>query len=194
MNYATVQDIMTLKRPLSAAEQARAEALIPLVSDTIRYEAQKVGKNFDLMLNISELGTQYDYFVGDGEETDFVLNNTPVETLFVIVGGEPVEYTIDGATVKFTEAPADGAEINIAYSYKILASIAKTVVADVVMRELNTPAAQIPAIQYSEAAGGVSQSYTIPNSSGRIGLWPSDLKLLGLRKQRIGSIDMLTEY
>ena len=128
-NYATVQDIIDLKRPLTAEEQTRAEALLPIVSDCIRYEAQKVGKDFDEMITL-----------------------------------------IEG-----------------------LASVAKAVTVDVVMRELNTPGAQLPATTYSEAAGGVSQSYSLPNASGRIALWPSDLKALGLRRQKIGSISMMTE-
>lgn len=71
-----------------------------------------------------------------------------------------------------------------------LAEIAKAVVADVVMRELNTPGMQMPATSYSEAVGGVSQSYSMPNASGAIKLWPSDLKALGLKRQKIGAIDM----
>lgn len=47
--YATVQDIQTLWRPLSADEQTRADALLPLISDALRNEAVKVGKNLDEM-------------------------------------------------------------------------------------------------------------------------------------------------
>lgn len=125
-DYATVQDIINLKRPLTAAEQTRAGYLLPVVSDAIRYEAQKVGMDFDAMI---------------------------------------------------AEDP-------------ILATVAKAVTVDVVMRELNTPGAQLPATQYSEGAGGINQSYTLPNASGRIALWPSDLKSLGLRRQQIGSLPL----
>lgn len=72
-----------------------------------------------------------------------------------------------------------------------LANIAKGVVCDAVMRELNTPGTQLPATSYSEAAGGVSQSYSLPNSSGAIRLWPSDLKTLGLKRQQISSLDLM---
>ena len=71
-----------------------------------------------------------------------------------------------------------------------LVEVAKAVVVDTVMRELNTPGNQFPATTYSEAAGGVSQSYTLPNASGSIKLWPSDLKALGIRRQKIGVIPL----
>lgn len=125
-DYATVADIQSMKRTLSAAEQERAASLIPVVCDIIRYEAEKVGKDFDTMIS---------------------------------------------------ESP-------------YLASVAKAVTVDVVMRELNTPGTQLPATSYQEAAGGVSQSYSLPNASGRIALWPSDLKALGLRRQQIGALSL----
>lgn len=49
-SFATVQDIITLWRPLSADEQTRAEALLPLVSDALREEAVKVHKDLDAMV------------------------------------------------------------------------------------------------------------------------------------------------
>lgn len=125
-DYATVADVQNMKRTLSAAEQERATYLLPVVSDIIRYEANKVGKDFDEMIS---------------------------------------------------ESP-------------VLASVAKAVTVDVVMRELNTPGTQLPSTSYSEAAGGVSQSYSLPNASGRIALWPSDLKALGLRRQQIGALNL----
>lgn len=47
--FATVEDISTLWRPLTADEQTRAAALLPLISDALRNEAVKVGKNLDEM-------------------------------------------------------------------------------------------------------------------------------------------------
>ena len=73
-----------------------------------------------------------------------------------------------------------------------LASVAKAVVCDAVVRELNTPGYQLPATSYSESAGSVSQSYSLPNASGAIKLWPSDLKALGLKRQLLGAIDLRT--
>ncbi len=47
--FATVEDISTLWRPLTAAEQERAGALLPLVSDELRVIARGVEKNLDEM-------------------------------------------------------------------------------------------------------------------------------------------------
>lgn len=124
--FATVEDITRLKRALTAAEQTRAEYLLPVVSDTIRFEARKVGKDAD-----------------------------------ALVAADPA-----------------------------FANVVKAVTCDVVMRELNTPGTQVPATQYSESAGSVSTSYSLPNGSGRIALWPSDLKSLGFRRQQIGSLPL----
>lgn len=52
--FATVTDITTLWRPLTASETTRAEALLPLVSDEIRVIATSVGKDVDLMIQESE--------------------------------------------------------------------------------------------------------------------------------------------
>lgn len=125
-DFASVTDIQNLKRALTSAEQTRAAALLPVVSDIIRFEAQKVGKDADML-----------------------------------VAADPS-----------------------------FASVVKAVTVDVVMRELNTPGTQLPATQYAESAGSVSMSYSIPNGSGRIALWPSDLKSLGFRRQQIGSLPL----
>lgn len=72
------------------------------------------------------------------------------------------------------------------------ANVVKAVTCDVIIRELNTPGNQLPATSYSESAGSVSQSYSLPNSSGAIKLWPSDEKALGFKRQQLGAIDMRT--
>ena len=48
--FATVEDIEKLYRPLTAAEQSRAEALLPLVSDEIRVLGKDAGKDIDEMV------------------------------------------------------------------------------------------------------------------------------------------------
>lgn len=126
-DYATVQDIQYLKRPLSYDEVERATRLIPIICSLIRVEAKKYGTDFD-----------------------------------AVIASDPD-----------------------------MALITKGVVADVVMRELNTPGNMLPATSYSEGAGGLSQSYSLPNSSGAIRLWPSDLKTLGLKRQKIDTIDLM---
>lgn len=50
MDYATVDDLTRLWRPMSEAEQERAAALLPVVCDSLRCEAAKVGKDLDEMV------------------------------------------------------------------------------------------------------------------------------------------------
>ncbi|MCR4739172.1 MAG: phage Gp19/Gp15/Gp42 family protein [Lachnospiraceae bacterium] len=125
-DYATVDDIITLKRSITAEEQERAEALISLVSDIIRVAGISVGRDVDQMIE------------------------------------DLPEY----------------------------ASVVKSVTVGVVLRELDTPAGQLPATQQTETTGSVSLSYSLPNASDTIRLWPSDLKMLGFKKQRYGVIEM----
>lgn len=49
-DYATLQDVITLWRPLTTDEATRAEALLHVISDSLRYEAEKVGKDLDDMV------------------------------------------------------------------------------------------------------------------------------------------------
>ena len=126
-DYATIQDVINLKRSLTSEEQTRAGYLIPIISNLIRVEAQRTGRDYDQMI---------------------------------------------------AETP-------------ILADVAKSVTCDVVIREINTPGTQLPATSYSEGAGGVTQSYTLPNSSGAIKLWPSDMKALGLKVQKINALNLM---
>lgn len=49
-DFATVQDIIDLWRPLTSDESTRATALLPIVSNSLRYEADKVGKDIDEMI------------------------------------------------------------------------------------------------------------------------------------------------
>lgn len=52
--FATVDDMTTLWRAMTVDEQTRAEALLTLVSDCLRAEANRVGKDLDLMVNSSQ--------------------------------------------------------------------------------------------------------------------------------------------
>lgn len=49
-SYATIDDITVLFRKLSLDEQEKANALLPVVCDSLRYEAIKVGKDLDQMI------------------------------------------------------------------------------------------------------------------------------------------------
>lgn len=54
-NFATLDDIKNLFRPLTEDEIKKAEALLPIVSDSIRQEAMKVGKNIENMISTGVL-------------------------------------------------------------------------------------------------------------------------------------------
>lgn len=46
-DFATIQDVTTLWRPLTPEETARATALLPVISDSLRYEAEMRGVDLD---------------------------------------------------------------------------------------------------------------------------------------------------
>lgn len=54
IDYVTIDDVITLFRPLTPEERAKAEELIPIVLDSLRVEADKVGKDLDIMLDENE--------------------------------------------------------------------------------------------------------------------------------------------
>lgn len=54
-SFANIQDITDLFRAMTPEETQRASALLPVVSDSIRQEARKVGKDIDIMLEKGEL-------------------------------------------------------------------------------------------------------------------------------------------
>lgn len=53
--FATVDNIEALFRTLTDAEKAKAQALLPVVSDSLRQEARLVGKDIDGMLESGAL-------------------------------------------------------------------------------------------------------------------------------------------
>lgn len=125
-DYATVADITALWRPLTQDEATRAESLIPLVCDSLRMEAKKVGKDLDAMIE-----------------------------------AEPA-----------------------------LASVAKSVTVDVVARTLMTSTNSEPVTQFSESALGYSVSGTYLVPGGGLFIKKSELARLGLKRQRLGVIDL----
>lgn len=56
--FATVEDLANLWRPLKPEEQIRAEKLLKVVSNRLRQEADRVGKDIDQM--IEEKGEVYE--------------------------------------------------------------------------------------------------------------------------------------
>ncbi|MFI3069482.1 phage Gp19/Gp15/Gp42 family protein [Streptococcus suis] len=124
--FATVDDLQSLWRTLKLDEHDRAEALLDVVSNSIRHEAQKVGKDLDALIS-----------------------DNPV-----------------------------------------FASVVKSVTVDVVARTLMTSTDQEPMTQFNESALGysVSGSFLVPG--GGLFIKDSELKRLGLKKQRFGARDI----
>lgn len=54
MDYATVQDVIDLWKPLSESEKEKVGSMIPLVSSSLRVEANKVNKDLDVMIQDDE--------------------------------------------------------------------------------------------------------------------------------------------
>ena len=125
-NFATVEDLKKLWRALKFDEEKRAEALLEVVSHSLRVEAKKVGKDLD-----------------------------------GLVATDP--------------------------SFSV---VVKSVTVDVVARTLMTSTDQEPVTQFAESALGysVSGSYLVPG--GGLFIKDSELKRLGLKKQRYGVIDI----
>ena len=124
--FATVDDLTLLQRTMTAEEQTRAAALLDLASDSLRAEADKVGKDLDMMVATSPY----------------------------------------------------------------LLSVARSVTVDVVARILNTPADQEPISQMSQTAGPFSTSATYLVPGGGLFIKRSELARLGLRRQRMGALDI----
>lgn len=125
--YATVSDVAILFRPLTNEEQAKATALLDIISDELRYRARQSGRDLDEM---------------------------------IASGWTP-------------------------------ASVAKEVTVSAVIRVLRQDTSGEPMTQESQSGLGYSWSGTYAVPGGGIGnaILPSDLKRLGLKRQRMGVID-----
>lgn len=53
-DYATIDDVITLYRPLTPEETAKATALIPVVCARLRQYARNVGRDLDAMISANE--------------------------------------------------------------------------------------------------------------------------------------------
>ncbi|EJU21677.1 phage Gp19/Gp15/Gp42 family protein [Mogibacterium sp. CM50] len=125
-NYATIEDIKALWKTLTTSEQERAEALLPIVCDSLRHEANMVGKDLDKMIK---------------------------------------------------DSPA-------------LLNVTKSVTVDVVARTLMTSTDTEPMVQFSQSAMGYTTSGTFLIPGGGLFIKESELARLGLRKQKLGVIDI----
>ena len=86
--FATTTDMAELWRPMSPAEQERAEKLLEVISDSLRYEAVKVGKDLDTMM----------------EQTPILINvvksvtvDVAARTLMTSTDGEPLSQMSESA-------------------------------------------------------------------------------------------------
>lgn len=52
-SFATLNDVIAMFRPLSPDESARVTTMLPVVSDSLRFEAEKRGKDLDAMVAAS---------------------------------------------------------------------------------------------------------------------------------------------
>jgi len=131
MTYLTLADVDLLWRPLTEQEQARAEALIPLIEGCLRQEAANAGKDLDAMVE-------------------------------------------DGA---------------------LLPETVTAVVVDVLSRILRQDTSGEAMSQESQSALGYSWSgtYAVPGGGISNAIMRNDLKRLGLRRQRIGVIDLYAQ-
>ena len=124
--FATLEDLSILWRPLKPIETERAEALLSVISDILRFEAEKVKKDLDKKV------------------------------------AESLTYS----------------------------SVLKSVVVDIVGRTLQTSTEGEPLSQESQSANGYVWSGTYLNAGGGIFIKDSELKRLGLKKQRYGGIEL----
>ena len=125
MTFATIQDLQNLWRQITSDEMNRALELLEVVSDSLRVEADKVGKDLDLMI-------------------------------------------------------ADKPHLK---------SVAKSVVVDIVARTLMTSTDQEPMTQMTQSALGYSMQGSFLVPGGGLFIKKSELKRLGLRRQRYGVIE-----
>lgn len=127
--FATINDLNTLWRPLKVGEEERATALLVIVSDSLRLEAQKVGKDLDKLIEESS----------------------------------------------------------------IYGNVVRSVVVDVIARTLMTSTDAEPMTQISESALGYSMSGTYLVPGGGLFIKKSELSRLGLRRQRLRTIELYGE-
>lgn len=53
-DFATINDVIDLWKPLTDDEQSKVSALLSIVSNCLRYEAEKVGKDLDEMVETDD--------------------------------------------------------------------------------------------------------------------------------------------
>lgn len=122
----TLEDLKILFRPLTQAEELKADRLIDTVYELLQQEAKRVGKDLQTMIDQGDL------------------------------------------------------------SLRVLQSV----IADIVGRTLMTATNQEPVSQFTQSALGYSVSGTYLVPGGGIYVKKSELARLGLRRQRVGVMDV----
>ncbi|EGO5981625.1 phage Gp19/Gp15/Gp42 family protein [Enterococcus faecalis] len=87
--YATIEDLASLWRPLKNEETDRAAQLLKVVSDSLRMEADKVGKDLDKLIK-----TKPEYFANVVKS---VTVDIVARTLMTATEGEPMTQTTESA-------------------------------------------------------------------------------------------------
>lgn len=85
--FATTTDVETLWRTLTDAEESRAEALLPIVSDSLRVEAERVGKDLDELALVPSFANVLKSVVVD----------VVARTLMTSTNGEPAIQSTESA-------------------------------------------------------------------------------------------------
>lgn len=124
--FVTIEDVEALFRDLTIEEKKKAERLLSIVSDCLRQEAKKVGKNLDEMIEKQE----------------------------------------------------------------VYENVVKSVCVDVIARNLMTSTNSEPMEQMSQSALGYSMSGTFLVPGGGLFIKKSELARLGLKRQRMGMIEL----
>lgn len=89
------------------------------------------------------------------------------------------------------KAKAIGKDFNLLISEDDdLKAVAKSVVVSTVIRYLNDSKTEPAMSQFSQSAGGYSISGTYAAAGARVSIWDSEWKLLGLKRQRFGVLEM----
>lgn len=101
-----------------------------------------------------------------------------------------VLLSIVSASLRF-ESSKVGKDLDVMVAANAdLAQVARSVTVDVVARTLMTSTDHEPMTQMSESAGGYSASGTFLVPGGGLFIKRSELDRLGLRRQRIGGIEL----
>lgn len=88
IEFATVEDVISLWRSLSIDEQERTRQLLPIISDSLRIEAQKVNKDLD---QLAEENSAYKNVLKS------VVVDVVARTLMTSTDQEPMTQTSESA-------------------------------------------------------------------------------------------------